>query len=155
MMQDSNLKIAKDEWEFGKTLKDLFTLANQPLITNEAKDYLTKAYLAQEEEYERLFPIHFLAKKISMQDGIPACFSLLESKQTRPTGLNKLPMFTQILIKGDAIKRPIYAGNDLVGYRFSDTVWKWEAPTLVWGSIATHYGKQTANQFFLGFNSDK
>jgi hypothetical protein len=151
MKEDFNLKVSKDEWEFGKTLKELFTLANNPLITDEAKGFLTKAYLAQEEEYERLFPVHFLAKKITMQDGIPAGFSLLESKQTRPTGFNKLPMFTQVLIKGNTIKRPIYAGNDLVGYRFSDTVWKWETPTLVWGSIATHYGKQVANQFFLGF----
>lgn len=155
MIQDDNLKVAKGEWEFSKTLKELHSLANNPLITKEAKDFLTKAFLAQEEEYERLFPVYFLAKKITMQDGIPVNFSLLESKQTRPTGFNKLPMFTQILIKGDSIKRPIYAGNDLVGYRFSDTLWKWETPTLVWGSIATHYGSQVANQFFLGFNSDK
>lgn len=150
-MQDSNLEVAKSEWEFSKTLKDLFTLCNQPLITSKARELLTEAYLAQEEEYERLFPIHFLAKKISMQDGVPANFSVVETKQTRPPGFNRLPLFTQILVKGDSIKRPIYAGNDIVGYRFSSTLWKWETPTLVWGSIATHYGKQTANQFFLGF----
>ena len=149
--EDPNLKISKDEWEFSKVLKELFDFCNNPLVSEDAKFFLRQAYSSQENTYLELFPVHYLAKKISLQDGVPEGFRVLEVKQSRPQGLNKLPMFSQILIKGDSIKRPIYAGNDLVGYRMIDTIWKWETPSLVWGSVATHYGKNTANSFFLGF----
>jgi hypothetical protein len=149
-MIDPYLKMAKDEFNHRTLINQLANLWKNPLLSLEASDHLEKCISVEWQQYGELFPVHYLTMEVSHTEGVPPGFRVLETKVVRPYNLEVKP-FTQILLKGDNINRPVYLGNDTLGYRMTDTVWKWETPSLVWGDIATKYGKRVAKQIAYSF----